>query len=49
MFVLNGCGGSGSDVTDSIAAPLISSTRPIILQGVFNDSAVEGLAFSTAS
>jgi hypothetical protein len=51
IFVLNGCGGSGSgsDVADSITAPQTSSPTPVILQGIFVDSAVEGLAFNTAS
>lgn len=49
IVVLNGCGGSGSDNTTSTAAPEISTPAPTILQGVFLDSAVEGLAYATAT
>ena len=31
ILALNGCGGSGSDVINSIAAPQTSSPPPIIL------------------
>tara|TARA_R110002167_G_scaffold68603_3_gene193701 strand:- start:1726 stop:2667 length:942 start_codon:yes stop_codon:yes gene_type:complete len=44
---LSGCGGSSSKATDSITAPPISSVTPTVLQGIFVDSAVAGLAYTT--
>jgi hypothetical protein len=49
VVVLNGCGGFGSDVSESIAIPDVSSPTPTILQGIFVDSAVDGLTYTTAT
>jgi hypothetical protein len=46
---LSGCGGSGAETTNLITAPQISSPTPTLLQGTFVDSAVAGLAYSTAT
>jgi len=49
IVALNGCGGSGSDVAESIATQEVSSPTPTVLQGIFVDSAVEGLTYTTAT
>lgn len=49
IIVLNGCGGSGSDVSESITTPQTSTPTPTVLQGIFVDSAVEGLAYTTTT
>ena len=49
VLILIGCGGSGSDGPEPITAPPISTPIPPVLQGVFVDSAVDGLAYTTAT
>lgn len=46
---LNGCGGSEKSDTSPITAPQISTQSPEVLQGIFVDSAVAGLAYVTAT
>jgi len=46
---LTGCGGSGSNGSEPITAPQTSPPTPIILQGIFVDSAVGGLTYTTAT
>jgi hypothetical protein len=46
---LNGCGGSGKGDSAPLTAPQISTPSPQVLQGIFVDSAVAGLAYTTAT
>jgi peptidyl-prolyl cis-trans isomerase A (cyclophilin A) len=43
VLTLVGCGGSGSSGSEPITSPQISSPTPVVLQGVFVDSAVDGV------
>lgn len=49
IFFLPGCGGSGADSSGPITTPQITTPPPVVLQGIFIDSAVEGLAYATAT
>lgn len=51
VLILSGCGGSGSDAVGLDPVPQISSpaTISVISKGVFVDSAVEGLAYTTVT
>jgi hypothetical protein len=47
--LLTACGGSDSNTNDTIEAPKVIQPAPTVLQGVFIDSAVQGLAYSTST
>jgi hypothetical protein len=49
VLTLVGCGGSSSDSLEPITAPQTSSPTPVVLQGIFVDSAVDGLTYTTAT